>query len=125
MKILIVDDSLILRSQLSEVLIKAGFEVVEAGSGDEGIARRKETPDIAFMIVDFNMPGMSGIDMLEQMKGPLGMSSVPVFMLTTESNPTLREKARGLGVAAWAVKPFVPDTLIQAIRKVLERPAKK
>jgi two-component system chemotaxis response regulator CheY len=116
-KVMIVDDSRTVRQQVVAALGPAGFEVLEAQDGIEGLDRMKGTPDLSLIICDLNMPRMNGLEMLGVAKES-GSLSVPVVMLTTEGRTDLIEKAKRAGARGWLVKPFKPDQLIAVARKL-------
>jgi two-component system chemotaxis response regulator CheY len=115
-KIIIIDDSPTVRQQVGMALKQAGFEVVEAADGQEGLSTIKSVKDAAMAICDVNMPRMNGLEMLEALAqtGP----SLPVLMLTTEGQPQLVERAKKSGAKGWIVKPFKADLLIAAVKKL-------
>jgi two-component system, chemotaxis family, chemotaxis protein CheY len=115
-KILIVDDSETIRQRVSGALENAGFSTVTAKDGIEGLVSvQQETP--AMVILDVNMPRMSGLDMLEQLD--LKTSGVPVLMLTTEVQPSLMARAKKAGARGWMVKPVNLEQLVETVRKVI------
>ena len=116
-KVMIVDDSRTVRQQVVAALGPAGFEVVEAQDGIEGLDRMKGTPDLSLIICDLNMPRMNGLEMLGVAKES-GTLTVPVVMLTTEGRTDLIEKAKRAGARGWLVKPFKPDQLVAVARKL-------
>lgn len=120
-KIIVIDDSDTVREQLSIVLTGAGYEVIEAEDGLQGANIIRDNPGAALAICDVNMPKLSGLDMLELLKGQ-GNSGMPVLMLTTEGRPDLIERARAFGAKGWMVKPFKPTMLLVTVKK-LARPA--
>src|ERR1700730_8267397 len=116
-KVLVVDDSRIVRQQVALALKEAGYEVIEAEDGTDGLAKIRGTADLAMAICDVNMPKMNGIEMVEAVKaGP--HKDLPIVMLTTEGQPELIQHAAKAGASAWSVKPFKPDLLIAAIKKL-------
>jgi two-component system, chemotaxis family, chemotaxis protein CheY len=116
--ILVVDDSSTVRQQVSHALLEAGFEVVEARDGHEGLETLKKTPDLALVICDVNMPHMDGIQMVTQAKQDPAHADLPIVMLTTEGQPALIRQAKEAGASGWIVKPFNPERLIAAARKL-------
>lgn len=116
MKVLIVDDSSMVRQQVRAVLVDAGHDVVEAGDGLEGLERLASCPDVAVMVVDINMPRMNGIELLVRLQED--KRSVPAIVLTTEGQPALIKRARAAGASGWMVKPFKPALLLQAVNKL-------
>jgi two-component system chemotaxis response regulator CheY len=119
-RILIVDDSATVRAQLSTALLAAGFLVLEAADGVEALERIAAQP-VSLLILDVNMPRKSGIEVLESLHADPQNSSIPVLVLTTEGQPELIARARALGAKGWMVKPFRPEQLLAAARK-LARP---
>ena len=117
-KILIVDDSATMRMQVKFTLTKDGFDVVEAEDGVAGLAMSDANPDIAGIISDINMPNMNGFDFLKNLRAK-GVQ-VPVVMLTTEGSTDLIDKAKSLGAKGWITKPFKPETLSAAVKKLTE-----
>lgn len=115
-KILIVDDSLIVRQQVAWALLQAGYEVVEAADGLEGIKAVESGGEPSMIICDVNMPVMSGLDMLSEL-GAKGSKS-PVVMLTSEGQPDLITKAKSLGAKGWMVKPISPELLVATVKKL-------
>jgi two-component system chemotaxis response regulator CheY len=119
-RILVVDDSQTIRQQVSTALRQAAFDTAEASDGADGLSAIANAPDTAMIICDVNMPRMNGIEMVEALQ-KLG-SRIPVVMLTTEGQPRLIERARSAGAKGWIVKPFRPDLLVAAVKKVVGAP---
>ncbi|HBP18931.1 MAG TPA: two-component system response regulator [Planctomycetes bacterium] len=117
-KILVVDDSATVRQQVGLALSQAGFKIVEAVDGADGARQIEGSSDLSLVICDVNMPNMSGIEMLEQVKGGGQRASLPVIMLTTEGDPSLIARAKKAGAKGWIVKPFKADLLVSAARKL-------
>ncbi|HEY4180340.1 MAG TPA: response regulator [Kofleriaceae bacterium] len=118
-KILIADDSMLIRRQVTAALTAAGYVVVEAVDGED--ARQKLTPDLTLIVCDLNMPRMNGLELLEKLHADASMSHVPFVMLTTEARPGIYEKAKMLGAKAWLIKPFKPDLLLAAVDRLVPR----
>ncbi len=115
-KILIADDSMLVRRQVTTALTAAGYAVVEAVDGEDAL--RKTTPDMMLIVCDLNMPKMNGMEMLERLHADPVLSAVPFVMLTTEARPGMFERAKALGARAWLIKPFKADLLLAAIQKL-------
>jgi len=115
-KVLVVDDSQMVRQQVGRALTGAGFSIIEAVDGADALEKLQTSPDTSLIVCDVNMPRMNGIEFLEQ-KNRLG-SGVPVMMLTTEGQPELIKKAKELGAKGWVMKPFKPELLIAAAKKL-------
>jgi two-component system chemotaxis response regulator CheY len=116
--ILVVDDSATLRQQARIFLASQGFQVLEAADGAQGLDRARSEP-IDLLLVDVNMPVMNGIDMIAELRKLPRHARTPVFVLTTESSTGAVQRGKAAGATAWLVKPFKPETLLAAIKKVL------
>lgn len=114
--VLVVDDSLMVRKQVGSALKSLGCAVIEAVDGLDALEKLDATPDTQLIVCDVNMPRMSGLEFLEQLvaRG----SVVPVVMLTTEGQPELIQRAKSLGAKGWLVKPFKPEFLAAAAKKL-------
>lgn len=116
-KILTVDDSRTMRDMLRLALVDAGFEVVEAVDGVHGLeVLEQHGADV--IITDINMPRMDGFGFIEAVRGSSPYRSTPILVLTTESTPEKKARARDAGATGWIVKPFHPTKLVEAIRRV-------
>jgi two-component system chemotaxis response regulator CheY len=114
--ILLVDDSETIRERVAGALERAGFEVITAPDGVEGLRRiHQDAP--AMVILDVNMPRMNGIELLESLD--LKSSGLPILLLTTEVQPTLMARAKTAGARGWMVKPVNLDLLIETVKKVV------
>ena len=118
-KILIVDDSATIRQQVNFVLGRQGHQIIEAVDGKDGLDKVTKNPDIAAIVLDQNMPQMTGIEMIIEVKKNPSVAHIPIIILTTESKGQLIESAKAAGASGWLVKPFVPDLLVGAVNKVL------
>ena len=115
--ILVVDDSPVVRQQVSSALRSAGFVVFEAVDGQDGAEKIAATPSVSIVICDLNMPRLGGIEMLEKVLP--ARPDLPVVMLTTASDPELVSRARRAGAKGWLIKPFKADSLIATVRKLV------
>ena len=117
MKILIVEDSRAMRTIIQRTLRQAGIGVgatiVEATNGHEALAAIKTaTPDL--VLSDWNMPEMSGIELLEELHKT--SARIPKFgFITTESTPEMRQRAMASGASFFITKPFTAESFAQAI----------
>jgi two-component system chemotaxis response regulator CheY len=118
-KILIVDDSRTVRQQAGMVLAQAGYQVIEAEDGEQGLSTIGAQRDIELVICDINMPNMNGIEMLTAVKADASNSALPIIMLTTEGRTELIQQAKRIGAKGWVVKPFKPEQLVAVIRKII------
>lgn len=114
--ILIVDDSETIRQSVASALETAGFQVLQARDGLEGIERiLGDKP--AMVILDVNMPRLNGLDMLERLD--LKSSNLPVLLLTTEVQPSMIARAKQAGARGWMVKPVKVDQLVAAVKNIV------
>jgi two-component system, chemotaxis family, chemotaxis protein CheY len=121
--ILIVDDSLTVRQQVSMTLSMAGYQILEACDGQEAVERVRANLTIAMVLCDLNMPRMNGLEFLETIKGDAAGPPVPVVMLTTDGSSELIARAKRAGAKGWIVKPFQPDLLLTAVRRLAGPPS--
>lgn len=118
--LLIVDDSSFVRAQVKEIMRNENVHIIEAVDGEEAWKIFDSNPDIHFVLSDVNMPRLDGVGFLERVcKKNNGKPSVPVVMLTTETNLEKVILAKKLGAAAWMLKPPVAADLLKVIRKFL------
>lgn len=119
MKFLVVDDSATMRRIVINSLQRIGYkDVAEAGDGQEALDRFD--PSIGFVITDWNMPNMSGIDFVRALRARPDGSSVPVLMVTTRSVKEDILAAVEAGANNYVVKPFTPQVLKEKIDHVLQ-----
>ncbi|MDB4972734.1 MAG: chemotaxis protein CheY [Myxococcaceae bacterium] len=118
-KVLIVDDSPTVRQQVGLALKQAGFEILEATDGADGLAKVGSDPSIGMVILDVNMPRMNGLEMLEAVKAGGANAALPVIMLTSEGQQALVDRAKKAGAKGWIVKPFKAELLVAAVKKLL------
>lgn len=115
MKVLVVDDSAIMRKVIEQILEMLGHAAVQAGNGIEALERLKEHSDVQLILLDWNMPEMNGIEFLRAVKEDDAYASVPVIMLTTESERRKMIEAIEAGAKHYLTKPFQPETLATKI----------
>ena len=116
-KILTIDDSKTMRDMLMLTLAHAGFDVLQAVDGQDGIdVLGDQRVDV--VITDINMPKMDGYEVIRCLRKSPVHKSTPILVLTTESDTEKKNLAREAGATGWMVKPFDPERLIATIRKV-------
>lgn len=121
-KILVVDDSEIIRVQLKNDLIAQGYDVLEADNGLNGLELANQNKDINLIISDVNMPEMDGPTMCKKLHMDPHLKHIPIVMLTTQSNPELKASCKENGVIAWITKPYKLNGLLAGIKKILSKP---
>lgn len=117
-KVLVVDDSQSIRNEISNALGQEGFTVVEAADGSEAFLRLAEHNNICLIVLDVNMPGMNGVEVLEKLKTDHAARNLPVLMLTTEAERTLIERAKKAGAKGWLLKPIKPNLLVSTVTRL-------
>ncbi len=114
--VLAIDDSLTVRELVSFVLSNAGYTVVLAQDGREGLEQlSRSSPDV--VITDINMPHLDGFGFIEKARAEGGCAA-PILVLTTEADAEKKARARAAGATGWIIKPFNPTQLIEAVRRV-------
>ncbi len=117
-KILIVDDSRTVRESLKFFLKEGGYEVIEAGDGQEALkVIDGQTCDL--VITDVNMPNMDGLTLIGELRKMQDFKFTPILVLTTESQQNIMDKGKELGATGWIVKPFDNDKVLAVIKKVI------
>jgi len=118
--IMTVDDSRAMRDLLNLSLSDAGYQVVQAVDGIDGLETLKGIlPDA--IITDINMPRLDGFGFIEEVRKEQRLRGVPILVLTTEASDEKKNRARQAGATGWIVKPFQHEKLITAIRRVTAR----
>lgn len=121
MKILIVDDFATMRRIVRNLLRDLGFKnTTEADDGSTALPMLKNG-EFDFVITDWNMPNMQGIDLLQAMRADEKLKKIPVLMVTAEAKREQIVKAATAGVNGYVVKPFTAETLKAKIDKIFER----
>lgn len=118
-RILTIDDSKTMRDMLMLTLAEAGFDVIQAVDGQDGLdvlGKQKEQIDV--IITDINMPRMDGYEVIRNLRRDPAHKSTPILVLTTESDSDKKNLAREAGATGWMVKPFDPERLVATVRKV-------
>ena len=116
--ILIVDDDEVILKMAELGLQRAGFNVVKCSSGMSCLESLKYyMPDL--ILLDVEMPIMSGIQTLEIIKGNEELKDIPVMFLTGTTDTETVASAKRLGAVGYVVKPFIPQVLVEKVRKIL------
>ncbi len=121
MKILVVDDFSTMRRIVKNLLRDLGFtKIDEADDGNTALPMLR-SGKFDFLVTDWNMPGMTGIDLLKAVRADENLASLPVLMVTAESKREQIIEAAQAGVNGYVVKPFTAGTLEEKINKIFER----
>ena len=120
MKMLIVDDSVMIRKVVKAAVEKIGYEPVEAKNGQEAMEKIEEShSDIALVLLDWNMPVLDGFSVLKNIKQNNEYSHIPVLMVTTEVDRKRVIQAVEAGAANYLMKPFSQEDLIEKMRNCI------
>ncbi|MBX6393808.1 MAG: response regulator, partial [Burkholderiales bacterium] len=98
--ILAVDDSASIRQMVAFTLKGAGYSVIEAADGEEGLAKAK-TASVHLVLTDQNMPKMDGLTMIKALRAMPQYAATPILMLTTESSDAMKAAGRAAGATGW------------------------
>ncbi|WP_246598834.1 chemotaxis response regulator CheY [Methylogaea oryzae] len=121
MNILIVDDFSTMRRIIKNLLRELGFNnVVEADDGQTALPKL-HGGGIDFLVTDWNMPGMNGIDLLKAVRADPKLANLPVLMVTAEAKREQIVEAAQAGVNGYIIKPFTAATLKEKLDKIFER----
>ncbi len=116
--ILAVDDSASIRQMVSFTLKGAGYNVVEANDGAQGLQKAK-TGRFDLVLTDQNMPNMDGLTLIKSLRALPAYARTPILVLTTEAGDAMKQQGKAAGATGWLVKPFDPQKLIQVVQKVI------
>ena len=113
-KVLIVDDSLSVRSSLSQLVSDGGYSVVTAKDGLEAVNMLEvENPDM--VLTDLEMPRMNGLDLASYIRHSNQWSQLPIVMITSRTMAKHREQASKVGISQYITKPFSEDDILASI----------
>jgi two-component system chemotaxis response regulator CheY len=119
MKILVVDDFSTMRRIVKGLLNELGYsDITEADDGNTALPLLKNGA-FDFLITDWNMPGMAGLDLLKAVRGDAKLAKLPVLMLTAEAKREQIIEAAQAGVSGYVIKPFTAATLKEKIDKII------
>lgn len=119
-RVLVVDDEPDIVALVAYHLVKAGYRVSTASTGPEGVAQaRQDRPSI--MVLDLMLPGMSGFEVLEQLRADDATREIAVLMLTARKDEPDRIKGLSLGADDYLTKPFSPQELVLRVGAILRR----
>jgi two-component system, chemotaxis family, chemotaxis protein CheY len=119
--VMVIDDADSVRQSVGFSLQEAGFDVLEASDGQDAL-NKLGGKEVHLFICDVNMPNMDGIAFLKKIKTDAAYASykfTPLIMLTTEAGQDKMAEGKGAGAKAWIVKPFKPEQLLDAVKKLV------
>jgi two-component system chemotaxis response regulator CheY len=115
---LVVDDSRATRMILSRTLGEMGFEVVQASNGREALEKLGQGPPVRFALVDWNMPEVTGLEFVEQVRARPAFCDVRLIMVTTETEIEQMTRALEAGADEYIMKPFTREAVEDKLRLV-------
>ncbi|MGQ0646679.1 MAG: response regulator [Gemmatimonadaceae bacterium] len=115
---LVVDDSTTMREMVSFSLKEAGFHTLTAGDGQQALDVL-QGKNVDLIISDLNMPVMDGLTFIRHARSREDLKGVPILVLTTESQPHMKQQGKAAGATGWLVKPFNPEMLLKVVAKVV------
>lgn len=117
--ILLTDDSKSIRAVISTVLKVAGYEIIEAADGKEGLAVLTSGKTVDMIITDLNMPNMDGIEFIWEIRKLSDYAFTPICMLTTESEQERLEQGESMSTDAWINKPIQPVKVLSIVKDIM------
>jgi two-component system chemotaxis response regulator CheY len=116
-KAMVIDDSRAIRMILTNTLAELGYEVCQAANGREGLAlAERENGALSLILVDWNMPEMNGLDFIKCLRADSRFSSVPLMMVTTETEMQQVTVALEAGANEYVMKPFTKEIIADKLR---------
>ena len=115
--VLTIDDSRTMRDMLNMALSGAGFTVVQAVDGQDGLTRLAQQP-VDVIITDINMPKLDGYGVIRAVRSDPAYNNTPILVLSTEAEQESKDIAKDAGATGWIVKPFDPDGLVNIVNSV-------
>lgn len=116
-KVMIVDDSKVVRKVLINILKEASYEVISAKDGEEALSLFPGNK-VDMLVTDLNMPKLNGVDLIKKVRSIPGCRFMPIIMLTTESQTEKKQEGKNAGASGWITKPFRPEQLLSVVRMV-------
>lgn len=116
-QVLVIDDSITVHAIVEEYLDRTHTTTLKAKSCDEAASILKLHEGIKFILCDYNMPGINGIETIKLLRKEHKDNLPPIFMLTTETSRDVMNQAKELGVKGWIIKPVKFDALTKLVEK--------
>ena len=121
-KVLLIDDSAVMRKIIQRNIKESGLivdEFMEAGDGKQGLDIVSKNEDLSLVLVDWNMPNMSGIEFVKTVRSLNLPNRIPIVMVTTEGSDAKKAEARESGAYGYITKPFTADRIRDALGEYL------
>ncbi|HEX3762206.1 MAG TPA: response regulator [Kofleriaceae bacterium] len=116
MRALIVDDSRTMRTILGRIVAGLGFEVAQAGDGKQALAQLAAGPVPELMLADWNMPEMTGYELVCAVRAVPAYAAIKIVMVTTETETSQVASALDAGANEYVMKPFTPEIILDKLR---------
>jgi len=116
MQALVVDDSSTMRKFIKKILVGVSFEVLEAKHGREALALLRQHPGVCLALIDWNMPEMNGLDLLNSIRADHAFDGMRVMMVTTEMELSSVTRALERGANEYVMKPFTREVILEKLR---------
>ena len=118
--ILIVDDSESIREIVSMTLKNEGYNIIAGIDGKDALIQMEDNDDINLVVTDLHMPNLDGIGLIKEIRTTNNQySRIPILFLTTETQMGKKMEAKEAGATGWIIKPFIPQKLVMAVKKVM------
>jgi CheY-like chemotaxis protein len=120
-KIILIEDDVFLRDLYKEILQDAGYTILVAGDGEEGVRLSKSNPDAKLILLDILLPKLHGIDVLKQLKSDMVTKHLPVVVFTNLTQDAITKEALRLGAFAYLVKVrYTPQQVVEKINELIQ-----
>ncbi len=116
MRALVVDDSSAMRAVLAMTLRRRGFEVLQARDGSEALTVLRASGPVQLILIDWNMPGMNGLELLRCIRQQPQHAPTHILMVTTETGMGQMSEALSAGADEYIMKPFTPDIIMDKLQ---------
>lgn len=116
--VMTVDDAASIRQMVAFTLRDGGYDVIEAHDGQDGL-NKLQNCRCDLVLTDLNMPVLDGIGFIKEIRKNPQLRSIPIIMLTTESQDSRKQEGKLAGATGWIVKPFKPEQLLAVVKRVL------
>lgn len=119
-KVMVVDDSIPVRTKVKNILLSQQFQVFAAAHGEEALAYFKDNPDIKFVLTDYNMPVIDGMELVRQLREKYDKNDLSIIALTSTDDVNVAAKFLKIGANDFIIKPFAKEELICRINNTIE-----
>lgn len=118
--VLIVDDSVVIQTELKKAVEECGHSVLVAGDGLEALNVLAQYADVKLMFCDFNMPNMGGIDLIKAVRKNPDFNDLTVIVISTETSSNLKQTCKELKISGWILKPYNVQNVQSVVKKLVD-----